>query len=143
MALEILPFVFLLAVVYGGLEISGVFKNKPAKFIIALVVSYFAMSNPQASAFIESFLPLMGIVFVVVFLLGFVFKTFHKGGDKDWTLIGVVTALILIVFANLYSEFGSYVRQLPISEGNFTVIVALIGFVAILYAAYKKGGVVR
>jgi len=135
---EFLPFIFVIAVVYGGLEVSDVFKNKVVKFIIALVVAYFASTTPQVSVFITQFLPLAAIVFVVVFLFGFVYKVFQKGGNKDWPLIAVVIAIGFIGLAQFQGSLSPYLNNLPIDQNNFLAIVLIVGFIALLYAAYKK-----
>ncbi len=137
---EFLPFIFVIAVVYGGLEVSDVFKNKAVKFIIALVVGYFAMTNASVVAFITQFLPLAAIVFVVVFLIGFIYKVFQKGGEKDWTLIGLIIATGLIGLAQFQGSLTPYLNNLPIDPNNFLAIVLIMAFIAFLYAAYKKGG---
>ena len=135
---EFLPFIFVIAVVYGGLEVSAVFKNKAVKFIIALVVAYFAATNAQVVGFITSFLPLAATVFVVVFLIGFVYKVFQKGGDKDWTLIAITIATGLIGLAQFQGSLSPYLRNFPVDENNFLAIVLIMAFIALLYAAYKK-----
>ena len=71
MALEImtfmLPFLFVLAIVYGALELTSVLKNKAANIVIALVVAFFAISNASAVEFIIAVMPWAAILFIAAF----------------------------------------------------------------------------
>lgn len=131
-----MPFFFMLAIVYGALEVSGVFKNKAVNALIAVIIAFFAISSAQFIEFVYNILPYAAILFVIVFFLGFLTSPFRKKEGKkemDYTLLIVIAGLILIFLANQSSGI------LDLQNSN---IITLIGFAIILiifYAAYKQG----
>lgn len=136
---ELLPFFLVLAIVYGALEFSGFTKNRGVITIISLVIAFFAVSSSQAVAFINSAMPYMAGLFILVFFLGFI-KSFFKG-TKDWTLIIIILILVLVFLSSLgYDLVSNWSPGSWLSNENFFIIIGLVIFVLILYAAYSKKG---
>lgn len=140
-----LPFFLVLAIVYGALELGAPFKNRAAKAIIALVIAAFAASSAEFSAFILQVIPYAAILFIVVFLIGFIKKSFFggkkegKGGEKNYGLMIVVIALVLVFLAGQGSTFiEDWLPSGFISTDNFILLVGVILIVAILYIVYKN-----
>ena len=99
-----IPFFFIFAIIYGALEVSGVFRNKAVKAIIAVALAFFAVSNADVVLFIHQVLPFATVFFVVVFFIGFIAKPFRgRGGEgkRDPFLLLVILGLLLIAFAQL------------------------------------------
>ncbi|NIO19277.1 MAG: hypothetical protein GTN76_00645 [Candidatus Aenigmarchaeota archaeon] len=135
----LIPFFFIFAIIYGGLEISGVFKNRAVKAIIAVALGFFAISNADVIAFIHQVLPYAAIFFVVVFFIGFIAKPFRgKGGEgrRDPFLLLVVLGLLLIVFAQLATPSSPFYPDISSTIlGDDTVLWA-IGIVILLFMFY-------
>ncbi|UCD02942.1 MAG: hypothetical protein JSV63_04125, partial [Candidatus Aenigmatarchaeota archaeon] len=75
MTLEtLLPFLLILAVAYGALETVGLFRNRAVKAIIAVVIAFFGIVNYSVVQLINSFLPYVAILFLLVFIIGFARK---------------------------------------------------------------------
>lgn len=127
----ILPFFFVLAIVYGGMEVSKVFSNKGVKAIIAVVIAFFASSSPEAVAIIFYILPYAAIFFIAFFFLGFILSLF-KGEKKDVTLIVVALALILIFLAAQNS-----LEIINLQDQNFLAMIVLLVIALLLYGGYK------
>jgi len=136
-----IPFFFILAIVYGALEVGGVFKNKGVKLLIALAIAAISITNVQIVEIINQYLPYAAIFFITFFFLGFIAKVFKgkKGENKDWFLIIVVVALVLILFARQGDTFRQFFDSTPISYENFVIILAALIMALVFYAAYKKG----
>jgi len=138
---SMMPFFLVLAVIYGSLEVAGVFKNRAVNIIIALVVGFFAIMNAEIVAFLELIIPYAAILFVVLFLIMFIKKSIGGigggGGTRDWTLIIVIIGLILLFLASQGMDLISNLN-LPISAENIILIVAIVLIVAVFYAAYKS-----
>jgi len=130
-----IPFFFMLAVVFGALEISGVFQNRGVKAIIAIVIGFFAATNEQSVEFIISIMPYASIFFVIVFFLGFLTKAREKGEKKDWLLIAVVMLLLLIVLVN-FEELTGITGDLA---NKIVYVAGTVILIVILYSAYQKG----
>lgn len=146
MALElmtfILPFMFVLAVVYGALDLAAVFKKKAVNAIIALVVAAFAISNTAIVDSIIAAMPWAAMLFIILFFIKFVLSFFKtgKGEKKDYTLIVIILALVAIFMASQGTQLiqdwlpGGF----PVTEENLILIIGIVVIIAILYAAYKK-----
>jgi len=133
----LLPFMLVLAITYGALEVSKVFGNRAVKAIIAVVFAFFAIMNYQVVAFINSILPYAAVFFVVLFLIWMVLKPIigKKEGDKgkDPVIVVVVLVLVLIIFARLQTT-----GNLP-SYGFFTSenLIWIIGLAILAFVIYK------
>ncbi len=131
-----IPFFFMLAVVFGALEVGGVFQNRGVKIVISLAIAFFAATFEPAVGFIFGILPYATIFFIIVFFIGFVKKIFTKeGGAKDWTIIAVILILFLILLISAEELTGiSFGEQATI----FIYAIGLIVILMIFYAAYQK-----
>ena len=126
----LLPFLLILAVVYGGLEASGIFRNRALKTIISVVLAFFAISNAYLVDMIHTFLPYVVVIFIVFFALGFIGKSL-SGRGKDNTMIMVVLGLFLILVAS-FIQGGGYQQY-----DNFLWMIGLVVVIGMIYAAYK------
>ncbi len=137
------PFFFLLAVVYGALGISGVFKNRAVNMIIALVIAFFGMTYQPFTSWLYAIMPYAIILFIAVFFLGFIYKLFkgRKGEQKDFTLILIVIGLFLILFVRFGEDIESLTASLgmPVTYESLVGIVGIIVLIAFFYGAYKLG----
>lgn len=143
----LIPFFFILAIVWGALEVSGVFKNKGVKAIISLVIGFFAITNQQAVSFINQSLPFAVMFFVVIFFIGFITKPFigkkKEGGEgPDFTLLAIVGILILLFLA---SQGTDYLRTIfpglsQFSQNDLLTGLGIIIVILILFSVYKRWG---
>jgi hypothetical protein len=132
----LIPALFLLAIVYGALEVSGVFKNKAVKAIIAIAIALFAITSSELVTFLNGVLPYAVMLFVAFFFIGFIFKFLKGGGGKDWTLIIIILILLLVLLARLPDIFPGW--QLGfLSNENLMWAIGTIVVLAIFYIAYK------
>lgn len=145
----LLPFLFVLAIVYGMLTITGIFKKKDGRpmnsvnFIIALVFAFFAAGYEPFVAF---FLANFGVVlwaFVVLFFIAFILevvglrrKKVPKGKEDVPIMMGGVIILLLATVGFAYiSEL-----EIPVvGTENFMVILGIVVLLLVLYYAYEFG----
>lgn len=136
-----IPFFFLLAVVYGALGISGVFKNRAVNLIIALAIAFFGMTYQPFITWLYVVMPYAIALFIAVFFIGFVVKLFKgkKGGKKDYTLILIVIGLFLILFVRFGEDIEDWTATLgmPITYESLVGIVCIVVLIAFFYGAYK------
>ena len=128
-----LPFMLVLAVSYGALETAGMFRNKAVKVIIAVVVAFFALTNYMVVQTINSFLPYVAIIFLIVFIIGFAKKSLG-GRERDNTMMIIMAVLVLLFIgsiANSQGGFGLY------QYNEILWILGVVVVAAILYGAYK------
>ena len=135
-----LPFFLIFAIVYGALEISGVFKkNKAVNAIIALVIGAFAVTSEQVVALTFTFMPYAALLFIVVFILGFVLSPFKgKEEERDYSLMVIIVALIILFLASQGQEMLT--DMFPALSGSGESIFTLVGLlliVVIIFAGYQ------
>lgn len=139
----LIPFFFIFAIIYGALEVSGVFQNKAVKAIIAVALGFFAISNAQVVSFIHQVLPYAAIFFVVVFFIGFIAKPFKRkkeGGEqpvkRDPFLLLVVLGLLLIIFAQLGTPSSPFYPNISSTILGDETVLWGIGIVIVLFMFY-------
>jgi hypothetical protein len=137
----LLPFFLVLAVVYGALEVSNIFRNRAVKAIIAAVFAFFSIMNSQVVSLINSILPYAAAFFVLLFLAWIVIKPFRGGGGQgkiDPVIIVIILGLILILIARLAST-GYISDNSILSNTNLLWIVGIAIALIIFYKVFKIG----
>lgn len=135
-----IPFFFILAVVYGSLEVSNVFKKSSVKGLVSLSIAAVTMTSETVSVFVMDILPYAAILFVVFFALGFVLNIFKddKDGKKkvDIPLLATVAVLVLIFMTTQQELMEDYLPWL--SSDNLVFLLGGFLLLIIFYAAYKS-----
>ncbi len=138
----LLPFFLVLAIIYGALEVSKVFKNRAVNGIIAVVFAFFSVMNSQVVSFINSILPYAAGFFVVLFLIWIVLKPLRGSGKEgkkgDPVLIIVILVLVLIILARMQTTDILPSSSL-LSNTNLVWIIGILIVAVILWKAYKTG----
>ena len=134
----LMPFLLVLAVVWGGLDTSGMFRNRALKTIIAVVMAFFAISNGYVVTTINSYLPYAAIFFIIIFITGYVKRSLAGGADKDNTMIIIIVGLALMLIASYANAEGGMYQF-----SEFFWFIGVIAIIAILYSAYKMGSGAR
>jgi hypothetical protein len=138
-----IPFLFMLAIVYGALDVAGVFKNRRVNAVIAVVFAFFTLTYSPAIEFINQMMPFAIIFFVVFFFIGFVVKAASKGlsdetGKKDFNLLIIILGLILLLFATQGpTVINSFLPGFEEQAGSIMVISAVVFILVIFLSAYK------
>jgi hypothetical protein len=135
----IIPFIFMLAIVFGALDVSGVFKNKRVNALIALVFALFTLTYQPAIDFINQIMPIAIILFIAFFFIGFIIKMGKQGVNKDYTLIIVIASLVLLAMATQGSLISGFLPGLAEQWNNMVAAIAVVLVGVILFAAYRKG----
>jgi hypothetical protein len=133
-----LPFFFVLAVVYGALEISDIFKRGAVKALISLIIAFFAITNEFVVLLILSLLPYAALFFIAFFFIGFLYSFIRKEEKSDPTLLAVVFGLVLIFLAVQGQDIIKEIMpQGFITPENFSVMAGLLVIIVIFLAVYK------
>jgi hypothetical protein len=98
----IVPFIFVLAVIFGSLRLVNVFNNKKVDFLIAIALAIFSITNDAFVSMLWSNFGTISIFFIVMFFILFVIQAFGlrdpnaKAQDKLLSL-GVVLFLLIVI----------------------------------------------
>ena len=140
----VIPFLFVLAVVYGALEVSDIFKRKQVKIILSLCFALVAMSSGLITEFIMGVLPYAILLFIAFFFIGFVLSFFREDkkegekGERDYTLIIIVLVLLLLFLASYGTGFIEDMFP-SVSRDNLVTGLGLVVILLVFYAAYRLG----
>jgi hypothetical protein len=140
----IIPFLFVLAVVYGALEVSDIFKKKQVKLIISLVFALVAMTSEMITSFIMGILPLATVGFIIFFFIGLALsvlgvKKGKEGEEKNYSLIAIILILFLIFLANYGIDFLEDLMP-GLTTDEIITAVGILALLIIFYVAYKLWG---
>jgi hypothetical protein len=143
----LIPFVFVLAIVFGVLELTKIFRNRAVNFLIAIAIAFFTISN---ATFVEILWSQFGIItafFIIMFFITFTLKVFGLRGPKvpgqekrtDEGL--VVSGAILFLFLALGFMYSNLIPTLPYvgAGSNLIILVVLILILVIFWAAFRSG----
>ena len=140
----LIPFLFVLAVVYGALQVANVFKNRAVNFIISLAVAFFAVSNTFFVNLLWSQFGNITVFFIAMFFIIFVLEAFglRKGEKKGRAAEGlIISGGILFGLLAIGSLYLDLIPSLPIIGGgeNLLLFFAIVFILAIFWAAFKIG----
>jgi amino acid transporter len=141
----LIPFLFVLAIIFGVLELTHVFRNRGVNFLIALAISFFTISN---TAFVNALWSYFGVItafFIFMFFIAFILEVFgfrkpkhpQESREEGMIVIGAIL-LLLLTFGFMYS---SMIPELPFIGGGSNVIIlfAIIFILVIFWMAFKVG----
>ncbi|MEM5872562.1 MAG: hypothetical protein QXD55_01745, partial [Candidatus Aenigmatarchaeota archaeon] len=72
----LIPFLFVLAVVFGILELIKIFRNRGVNFLIALSIAFFTVTNTSFVNMLWSYFGSITTFFIIMFFIAFTFEVF-------------------------------------------------------------------
>jgi hypothetical protein len=143
----LIPFLFVLAIIFGVLELVHVFRNRAVNFLIALAIAFFTVTN---TAFVDALWSYFGVItafFIIMFFIAFVLEIFglrkpkqlgQPGGGEGGLIIVGVVILLLLSFGFMYSNL---LPSVPIVGGgqNLLSLFIVIFILVMFWMAYKVG----
>lgn len=140
----LIPFLFVLAVVFGVLGVVNVFKNKGVNLLVAAALSFFATSNSAFVSILWTYFGSVAVFFIAMFFLVFIFEVFgvRKKGEPLGADAMIINGAILFVLLSISYLYIDMIPALPFIGGgeNLILFFAIIFILAIFWTAYKTGG---
>jgi len=138
----LIPFLFILAVVFGAVTASNVFRNKGINFMISLALAFFAASNTEFIQFLWSQFGSISIFFIAMFFIIFTLEAFGlrgKGKQQDGSDAIIINGAILFVLFSLGYIYMNSLPTLPFIGGgqNVLLLISVILIIVIFWSAYK------
>jgi hypothetical protein len=138
------PFLFVLAVVFGALNITNVFKSRAVNAIISLVMAFFAASYQPFTTALWGFLPSITWFFIIMFFVSLLVQLSKPKGGKppDYTFRVIVTGIIFVILFSLqYYLLSLFPAAIPYIGGatNLLYLMGLIFVLVLFYYAYQSG----
>jgi hypothetical protein len=142
----LVPFLFLLAIVFGVLELASPIKNRAVNTIISLAIALFAASYGPFLALLWGYLPSITWFFIVMFFLAFVMELFglrKKGINPEDHASNMVAlgAVFFILISVGWSVLQQFPVSIPILGGgqNLLLLLGLIFLMGLFWGAFKMG----
>jgi hypothetical protein len=140
----LIPFLFVMAIVFGVLEITKVFRNRGVNFVIALAISFFAVSNATFVGFLWAQFGNITAFFIIMFFIAFILEMFglRRPSKESRSESGmIITGAVLFVMLALGFTYSDLIPSLPYigSGDNLILFFALVFILAIFWAAFKAG----
>ncbi len=139
----LIPFLFILAVVFGAVNVTNVFKNRGVNFLVALALAFFAASNTAFIEFLWSQFGNISIFFIAMFFVIFVLEVFgvRRKGKGDGADALVINSVILFVLLSIGYLYVDIFPSLPIIGGgkNLLLLAFVLFIMIIFWSAYKAG----
>jgi hypothetical protein len=138
----LIPFLFILAVVFGAVNAANVFKNRGVNLLVSLALAFFAASNTSFVEFLWSQFGSISIFFIAMFFVIFVLEAFGvrkgKQGQPDGSDALVINGAILFILLSIGYLFIPQF-SLPIVGGgqNLLLFVFILFIIIIFWSAYK------
>jgi hypothetical protein len=138
----LIPFLFVLAIVFGSLNLVKIFKSKPVNFLISLSLAFFSASN---SAFIQLLWSQFGniaIFFIAMFFIIFTLEAFGvRKGRKEGSDALIINGAILFVLLSISSLFVNSLPAIPGVGGgqNLLLLVFVVLIIVIFWSVHNLG----
>lgn len=134
----VVPFLFTLAITFGTLELTRLFR-KPVNFLIALALSMFAITSPTFVSFLWSSFGDITIFFIGMFLIAFVLEAVGVRGRILGGSDIVIQSGILFLLLTLGFYYSEKIPAFPLIGGgqNVLLLLAVAIIFSIFWTAYK------
>ena len=144
-----IPFLFVLAIVLGVLELSLKDWSKPVKVVLSVAIAFFATSYQPFVSALWSYLPNITWFFIIMFFIAFIMELFgiRKAGTRaspeSMMIQGAILFILLATGYMIIQEFPGV--QVPFIGGpeNLLLLVGIFFVLAIFWTAFKIGSGVQ
>jgi len=140
----LIPFLFVLAIVFGVLELTKIFRNRGVNFLIAFSIAFFTITNTAFVNMLWSYFGSITTFFIVMFFIAFVFEVFglRKAGQRETTSSILIDGAILFLLLSIGFLYSNQIPELPFLGGgqNLIFLFIVVFILAIFWSAFKIGG---
>jgi hypothetical protein len=134
----LIPFLFVLAIVYGSIARAHIFDKK-VNAVISLSLALFAITNQSFVNFLWANMIIVSIFFIAMFFIIFILKVFGTGKltvEDGLLILGVI---LFVMFSLNFSMAQSLNFPLVGDWQNAFILVAVVIMLAMFWFAYKTG----
>lgn len=143
----LIPFIFVLAIIFGVLEISKVIRNRGAMFLISLALAFFTITSTNFVSIFPIYAAILTPLFIIIFFITFIMQIFglrrprlpNEPSREPEALI--IIGAILFLLLSLGFIYSNFIPALPFIGGGSNVIIlaAVIFILVIFWVAFKAG----
>lgn len=140
-----IPFLFVLAIIFGVLEISHVIRNRGAMFLISFALAFFTVTSTNFVGVFPLYAGIITPIFIIIFIIAFILEVFglrrpRMPGEREPEALIIIGA-ILFLLLSLGFIYSESIPALPfIGGGQNVIILAIIIFILVIFwTAFKAG----
>jgi len=137
----LISFLFVLAIVFGALQVANVFKNKAVHAVIAVAISLFATMYQPFQLTLWSYLPNVTWFFIVMFFVAFIMEIMGFRKKKAVSREGLIiqTGVLFVLLSIGYMVADMMVLDIPLigSMDNLVFIIGLVMIISIFLTVTK------
>ncbi len=134
----LIPFLFVLAIVFGILELANIFGNRAVNMIIAIVIAFFSATYQPFTSLLFQYLPTITWFFIAMFFIAFSLEIIGLGkrkSIKEESMKMIILGVVLIVFITIGVNYIPDINFL--GTQNLLIIIALFLMFMLFSAAHK------
>ena len=144
-----ISFFFILAVVFGVLKLSNVFKNNAVHAVVALAVAAFVATQLSFVEMLWNYLSGITWFFIVMFFIAFALELFgvrkaRPGEGEQKAMEGMIVggAVLFILLSVGWMLLRTFPVNLPLIGGgeNLIFLLGLVFVISLFWGAMKSGG---
>lgn len=138
----LIPFLFVLAIVFGVLDLSKIFGNRGVNFLIALALAYFTITNTAFVTLLLSYFGSITAFFIIMFFIAFILEVFGlRKGQHSPTLSMIINAGILFILLSVGFLYAEQIPTFPYIGGgqNLIFLFIIIFILVIFWSAFRIG----
>jgi len=138
----LIPFLFVLAVVFGLLELTLKAWSRPVKLMIALALSFFSVGYQPFVTALWSYLPSITWFFIAMFFVAFMVKMFGiKKRTNPLETMAIQGGILFVLLAVGWTVADQYSFIIPIlgTVENLLLLVSAAFILMIFWTAFKIG----
>jgi hypothetical protein len=139
----LIPFLFILAVVFGAVNASNVFRNRGVNLLVSVALAFFAASNASFVNFLWSQFGSISIFFIAMFFIIFTLEAFgiRKGSGSKSNEPLIINGAILFILLSIGMSNIGLIPSLPlIGSGQNVFLLLVILFIIVLFWLTMKIG---
>ncbi|MEM5778634.1 MAG: hypothetical protein QXD43_01420 [Candidatus Aenigmatarchaeota archaeon] len=138
----LIPFLFVLAVVFGILEITKIFRNRGVNFLIALSIAFFTVTNISFVNMLWSYFGSITTFFIIMFFIAFTFEVFGlRKGQHPPTSSILIDGAILFLLLSIGFVYANKIPELPfLGSGQNLIFLFIIVFILVIFWSTFKIG---
>ena len=139
----LIPFLFVLAIIFGVLELTKIFQNRGVNFLVALAIAFFTITNTAFVDMLWSYFGGITTLFIIMFFIAFIFEVFglRKPGQHQPTSSIIINGGILFILLSIGFLYANQIPELPFLGGgqNLIFLFIIIFILVIFWSAFRIG----
>lgn len=144
----LLPLLLVFVLVFAILEKINLFKNRGVNLVIALILAFFAVTNPYVSIFFMYLFSNLAIGIAILLVMIVLLGVALKPDEKTWQWVFGAGGFVLLLIVLAKAGFFNYVLGPNVwywmqqNAASLILLVIVVGVVVFLIASVKgeKGG---